>query len=826
MSPTPLARIRALFDALVELPETQRAAYLAAQTDLDAPTRQHLDDLLRADADYAATTVRTPLPATREAGAAPCWLGRRIGAFQIVRELGRGGMGSVFLAERVDGGVEQQVAIKIVRPEQLDATLLARFRLEWQLLALLQHPNIPSMLDLGELADGSPYAVMEYVDGVPIDRYVRERQLDLRQCLRLFVQVCNTVAYAHRNLIVHRDIKPGNVLVNAEGHPQLLDFGIAKPLLGQVGSIDVTQTGAADNFLSLSHAAPEQLSGAPITTACDVYSLGMLLYELLAGGGPFARDAQTPAQLVQQILHEEPVAPSRRAAEIGVAPGYRIAADLDLIVLRCLRKTAEDRYVSLDWLAEDLERFLAGRPVHARRGNWWYRTTRFVARHRVATALAIALATTGAAAAGLLWSQQHAVTRQQSRADALTSLILDTLANSEPDRNGGRELSAHDVFSGVAAQVRGSSTLDAQSRTQLLTAIARIDLALGLPQESEALLAALDADNLNGTQRSNVELLRAQTLIALQRHAEAHTLIQSGLAAQDTAQWQLLDATLAWEQGDAETALRKLQTLAAAMPPAADGAARAPLQPGVLWLDRRQRDAVDTLLHRLAELPRPDAAQPMVAGAEGRRGSGLMTPLLEPLAATAFGWNSLSNTRVLAARRDHYTTSGSFTWAAKVEQQQLAMLQQHFGPAHARVAESHRTIARLRARESSFAIAGEHYRKAVEIGAQVWPAQDRQLRRLRAEAAAFLAHTDQCAAGLSLSAETTRSAPVAVTDDAELLLSAAVHVCRHRETPGFVTAAAAAQALRAAGRITDGELRRMWEPLLASARARGIDAVP
>ncbi len=439
MNATSFGRLKQVFNAAIELPPDERGAYLRAQRDLGADTRAQIEDLLRSDAQvHAAPTRRaTAGHAAQESGD---WSGRVIGAYRIERPLGHGGMGSVFLAQRADGSVAQNVAIKVIRAELPDETTLARFRLERQVLALLQHPNIAPLLDLGELPDGSPYIVMAYVEGRPIDRYAEETQLDLHGCLRLFLQICDAIAYAHRNLIVHRDLKPNNVLVDGEGRPQLIDFGIAKPLASQIGTIDIERTEDDQRFLSLSHAAPEQLAGEPITTACDVYGLGVLLYELLGGRPPFYRAGQTPAQLAARIASEDPLPPSTtRDAD---ASRYRIPRDLDLIVLRCLRKQPADRYASVDQLGDDIRRYLDGRPVLARRGNVLYRVSRFVRRHRVAVAAVAVLATAATFGGAIYLRQQSALAREQQRADDMTRLITDALRFVDPASKRGREMSA------------------------------------------------------------------------------------------------------------------------------------------------------------------------------------------------------------------------------------------------------------------------------------------------------------------------------------------------------------------------------------------------
>ncbi|HTS25455.1 MAG TPA: protein kinase [Bryobacteraceae bacterium] len=304
--------------------------------------------------------------------------GRRCGPYRLTRVLGRGGAGEVFLAERMDGRIEQRVAIKLIQQGVSRRSFQYRFLQERQILASLQHPGIARLMDAGETTGGRPYLVLEYIDGVPIDVY--SRGLDLRDKLHLFLEVCEAVSYAHRNLIIHRDLKPSNILVNTDGHPKLLDFGIAK-ILDEV----TDQTRTLERLLTPDYASPEQVRGSVQTTATDVYSLGAVLYDLLTGQSPHVFPARTPEAIDTAICTNEPVRASRLNPELPT--------DLDFILRKALRKEPEHRYSSVEALAGDIRAFLEWRPIRARSGNAWYRTRRFVRRYRAtvaATALTIA----------------------------------------------------------------------------------------------------------------------------------------------------------------------------------------------------------------------------------------------------------------------------------------------------------------------------------------------------------------------------------------------------------------------------------------------------
>jgi serine/threonine protein kinase len=323
-------------------------------------------------------------------------LGERLGPWRIVAHLADGGMGAVYRGVRDDGRYVQQVAVKLLNPAFASADAKARLETERRILARLEHPAIARLLDGGSTDDGVPYLVMEFVDGEPIDTWCDQQGLDTAARLRLFVQVCRAVDHAHRNLVVHRDLKPSNILVDTEGRPRLLDFGIAKLVDGAPG---VTRTGEV--VLTPSHASPEQITGGTVTTATDVYALGVLLYDLLTGRLPYGGAGTPAAALAREIVETEPPRPSAAVTDGGSsrrlaaarARGERLtpqrlaqelSGDLDNIVLMALRKEPDRRYPTAADLADDIERSLADLPVRARRDTLGYRATKFLRRHPVA----------------------------------------------------------------------------------------------------------------------------------------------------------------------------------------------------------------------------------------------------------------------------------------------------------------------------------------------------------------------------------------------------------------------------------------------------------
>jgi len=307
--------------------------------------------------------------------------GNRIGPYKILSEIGRGGMGAVYLAERDDQHYRQQVAIKLIKPGLGGDQIQRRFRNEMQILAELNHANIARLFDGGETADGLPYLVMEYVEGSSINQYCGDKQLTIEQRLNLFCTVCAAVQYAHQHLVIHRDIKPGNILVTSDGVPKLVDFGIAK-LLDQT-TIGPELTATAMPFMTPQYASPEQLRGESVTTATDVYSLGVVLYELLSGRSPYRFKSRIPHEMAKTICEDTPEKPQKR-----------LNADLDNIVLMAMRKEPQRRYATAEQFAEDIRRHLDGLPVRARQDTFSYRAGKFIRRQKVAVAAAALVALT------------------------------------------------------------------------------------------------------------------------------------------------------------------------------------------------------------------------------------------------------------------------------------------------------------------------------------------------------------------------------------------------------------------------------------------------
>ncbi len=408
-------QVKQIFQAALDVPRAERSAYVSTACAGDEELRREVDSLLANEEDsdgFLSEMAVDYVPGVSLDEPPDANLGRHIGPYQIVREIGAGGMGSVYLAERVDE-FRQKAALKLMRRGMDSRIVVSRFRHERQILAGLDHPNIARLLDGGATDDGRPYFVMEYVEGTPIDQYCQNHSLALGERLKLFRQVCAAVQYAHQNLVVHRDIKPGNILVTEDGTPKLLDFGIAK-LLRHEAPQETALTQAGMRLMTPEYASPEQVKGLAISTATDVYSLGVVLYELLVGRMPYLFPTRSPLDVERTICELEPVRPS--AMETG-ARAKRLAGDVDTIVLKALEKEPARRYGSVEQLSEDIRRHLEGIPIAARPSTLMYRAGKFAQRNRtgvIAAALVVVSLATGLVATT---RQAHIAQQQRARAE-------------------------------------------------------------------------------------------------------------------------------------------------------------------------------------------------------------------------------------------------------------------------------------------------------------------------------------------------------------------------------------------------------------------------
>jgi serine/threonine-protein kinase len=488
-------RIEQVLDLVLERDPSEWSAVLDETCGTDPELRRAVEDLL-SRATEAREYLESPPALTAAALVAQAQsrhddqAGRRIGAYRIVRQIGRGGMSRVFLAERADGQFEQRVALKLLRPGMDNEIDRERFRSERQILASLEHPHVARLLDGGVTEDGSPYLVLEYVDGQPIDAHCEARQLPPRARLELFLAVIDATQYAHRNLIVHRDLKPSNILVADDGAVKLLDFGLAKLLEPVRETEDALTTRTGHRWMTPEYAAPEQIRGEPVSTLTDVYQLGAVLYELVTGQPPFGKRGANVRALEDAVLSAEPAAPSSALASSERA---RLRGDVDAIVLKALRKEPDQRYTSAQALADDLRRHLTGHPVLARRQTAAYRARRFAHRHRVGIAAAGAIVIMAIAYGVTVTVQRARVQRALAqakvgteKAEQVTDFVLGLFEASEQGRVFRDTVSAQELLRRGTARAR-ELTGQPEVRAEMLDAVGQIHYQLGDYEQAEKL---------------------------------------------------------------------------------------------------------------------------------------------------------------------------------------------------------------------------------------------------------------------------------------------------------------------------------------------------
>lgn len=547
MEPERWDRVGFLFAGALERPPGARRAFVERAAAEDTALRQEVMSLLdaheREGGLFALEEIDGPDDDLERDEPHPA----RLGPYQLFQLLGRGGMGSVFLAARVDGEYKKRVALKILRPGFESPNLARRFRRERQILASLDHPFIARLLDGGTI-ENRPFLVLEYVDGRPLDRFCREEQPSLERRLDLFGSICSAVAYAHQNLIVHRDLKPANILVTADGVPKLLDFGISKLLNPELSPGTLSPTALGLQPMTPEYASPEQLRGDAITTASDVFSLGVLLFEMLTDRHPFREPGQTRDQLLRRIGEEESPRPSDAVrtspSERTTIPARRLHGDLDAIVAKALRKEPHRRYGSVAQLAEDLERFREGAPVLARKGTRGYRFGKWVRRHRLAVAALAAVVTVSLAFAAMTASQARSLARERDgaeiarqRAEEVKKLLIELFEVSDPARATGETITAREVLDRGVQKLSHQLGDQPEVKADLLHTVGTIHRRLGLYPSAEPLLEQALALRRSRSQSAAGSLAAAESLHALGdlrndqgRYEEAQRLYDQALA--------------------------------------------------------------------------------------------------------------------------------------------------------------------------------------------------------------------------------------------------------------------------------------------------------
>ncbi|MEO8192863.1 MAG: serine/threonine-protein kinase [Gemmatimonadales bacterium] len=537
-----------ILDAALDLPPDQRAAFIAGKCGDDNDLRAHLDSLLR----VAKGEGFLDSPAGVFAAGLVVAEGSRedvpditAGPYRLIRELARGGMGSVYLAERADGQFEQKVALKLIKRGMDSDEVYRRFLSERRILARLSHPNIARLFDGGMTPQGQPWFAMELVDGVSITRYCDEAQSSISQRISLFGSVCQAVRYAHQNLVVHRDLKPSNILVTGSGDVKLLDFGIAKLLADEGGETPATLTEL--RLMTPEYAAPEQVRGEPVTTATDVYALGAVLYELLSGKRAHRFDRKTAAEIERVVCEVDPEPPSVALSDRDSQARRQVAGDLDTIVLKALDKDPARRYASAEALHEDLRRYEAGLPVTARPDTFGYRARKFARRYRVlVTGAAAVFVTLLAGLGGTLW-QSRAASRQASLASAeaakalqVKSFLVNLFKVTDPAESRGREITARELLERGSLQIDTALSRQPEVQAELLDVLGVINGEIGLLPQADTLLlrSANLTRQLHGDRHPQyLDRLehRAAVLSNLSRFPEAESILRGTLTVRRAA---------------------------------------------------------------------------------------------------------------------------------------------------------------------------------------------------------------------------------------------------------------------------------------------------
>ncbi len=578
------AQLETIFFQALDQDPSQRSAFLDETCEDDADLRAEVEAMLDAHEDDAPLHLEEKLVQTK---AQPIPMGADIGPYRLIKRIGQGGMGDVFLAERADDQYQQQVALKLVKAGWASGETLLRFRVERQILARLQHPNIARLLDGGLMEgdatapEGRPYLVMEYIDGVPLNTYCDDHQLSIPDRLRLFETVCRAVHVAHQNLIVHRDLKPSNILVtkgdgtSPEGRVKLLDFGIAKLMdPDEAGEAPLTRTGF--QLMTPEYASPEQVRGETITTVSDVYTLGVLLYELLTGHRPYQVRATAPQEWVRIICEQDLPRPStavratqtrtRGEEEKTITPRMvsqarktspdklhnQLSGDLDTIILMALRKDPTRRYTSAEQLAEDINRHLNGRPVLARKDTVRYRVQKFIGRHKLGVSMTVGLFLLISAFGITMAVQANRIARQSEdlaferdrarieaeKAQQVTAFLTDLFQGSDPTKSQNASITAREMLDQGAEKVKEELAEQPEVQVELLNVIGGVYRHLGLYPAALEILEDANAIAQADTVRSQAYLENlheaAKLHYRMEAFAEAETLMQQAMTLYPT----------------------------------------------------------------------------------------------------------------------------------------------------------------------------------------------------------------------------------------------------------------------------------------------------
>ncbi len=688
--------LREAFDALLEQPPEARAGWIHAHI-ADASLRERLRDLLAAHDSHGFLDTAADEHAARLAArelAPEGLIGSRIGAFRLVRALGQGGMSAVFLGQREDADFRQQAAIKLLRRGLYSELEQRLFQRERRVLAALEHPNIARLIDGGVTQAGIPYLVMEYVDGVPITQYAAARMLDVRARVRLFTGVCRAVAEAHRNLIVHRDIKPSNILVTADGTVKLLDFGIAKLI-----EEDNTDSTGTVGVFTPGYAAPEQLRGGAITTATDVYGLGVLLHELLLGLKPGGTPTRRPSSRVNETLDTN--VPSIERARLR----KQLRGDLDNIALKALAEESQRRYASAGALADDIDNYLFGRAVVAHPPSRAYRARKFVQRHRGGVAITALFVLGILAALGAALWQADVARRQAQRANTTRDFLLGVFDAASAHLPRNQRPTPDALVAAAQKRLASAGDLDASTRADFLRTLGKVELSLANFARAQALFAAAEKLADDSAQARSDRILRAQAQQRAGDSAQAIATINADLAALRVHPSAML--------------VQALGTLAAAE--IATG------KPDVALVHRREAEAAAA---RVFGKDSPDAL-----AAELEVGNTLATLQRYPEAIAALSpalqrWRDLhaqQDDRYIAALDSLATAEdgvGDLPNAQARFRELLALKQRIYTPPHDAIATTLRDLAQIVARAERYPDADSLIGQALAMDRQVFGGDD------------------------------------------------------------------------------------------------------
>ena len=512
MTPDKWKHVKEIFHAALEVPGTDRAVFVSSACGDDSTMLAEVYSLLASHSESKFLFERPALASVSELvedTAVPSRKGQIVGAYKIEVEIGRGGMGAVYLASRADEAYDKKVAIKLIKRGFDTDEIVRRFRHERQILAGLEHPNITRLLDGGSTEDGQPYLVMDYVAGEPVHDFANEQRLTVRQRLELFLQVCAAVSYAHQSLVIHRDLKPSNILVTPDGVPKLLDFGIAKLTdSGTDGEQTLEKTAEAFQALTPEYASPEQVAGQPVTTSSDIYSLGVILYELLTGHRPYSFKTRTAVEVARVLTDSPPTKPSSLCRTRGLnvtmaSPQNAIRSlqgDLDNIVLMAMRRETARRYSSVEQFAADIRRYLEGRPVIAQEDTFAYRASKFVGRNKAGVAAGVGIAASliggliAASRQAKIASRQRDRARSEARKAEKVNRFLQKMLSSADPRAAGRDSRVTDILKVAAESVETEFARQPDIAADLNTTIGLTYLGLGdLTAAEHHLKSALDA---------------------------------------------------------------------------------------------------------------------------------------------------------------------------------------------------------------------------------------------------------------------------------------------------------------------------------------------